>query len=124
MRQLLLNLVQNGIAAAEEAGRRPSVRLTAERQGNRVVLASRTTASGIPPELNERVFDLFYSTRKGGTGLGLAIARRIARAHDGELELVSTPGEGTRALVSLPAAPARLRAQSAPALERGVAHSG
>ena len=52
MRQLLLNLVQNGIAAAEEAGRRPSVRLTAERQGNRVVLAVEDNGAGIPPELH------------------------------------------------------------------------
>jgi signal transduction histidine kinase len=122
MRQLLLNLVQNGIAAAEEAGRRPSVKLTAERQGSLVVLGVEDNGAGIPPELNERVFDLFYSTRRGGTGLGLAIARRIARAHDGELELQSTPGVGTRALVSLPAS-ARVRGQSAPALEPGVAAS-
>jgi signal transduction histidine kinase len=124
MRQLLLNLIQNGVAAAEEAGRRPSVVLTAERDGGRVVLGVEDNGAGIAPELTERVFDLFYSTRKGGTGLGLAIARRIARAHDGEVELESTPGEGTRALVSLPAAPHRARSQGAPALEHGVASSG
>ena len=123
MRQLLLNLVQNGVAAAEDAGRRPCVRLSAERDGNRVVLGIEDNGVGIAPENTERVFDLFYSTRKGGTGLGLAIARRIARAHDGEVELESTPGEGTRALVWLPAAPARLRHQPAPALEHGVASS-
>ena len=123
MRQLLLNLVQNGVAAAEDAGRRPVVRLTAERDGNVVVLGVEDNGAGIAPELAERVFDLFYSTRKGGTGLGLAIARRIARAHDGEVELESTPGVGTRALVSLPASPARARQQPAPALEHGVASS-
>jgi signal transduction histidine kinase len=121
MRQLLLNLVQNGVAAAEDAGRRPVVRLTAERDGNLVVLGVEDNGAGIAPELAERVFDLFYSTRKGGTGLGLAIARRIARAHDGDVELESTPGEGTLARVSLPASPARLRHQPAPALEHGVA---
>jgi signal transduction histidine kinase len=123
MRQLLLNLVQNGVAAAEDAGRRPRVNLTAEYRGSRVVLGVEDNGAGIAPELTERVFDLFYSTRKGGTGLGLAIARRIARAHNGEVELDSTPGEGTRALVSLPASPSRLRHQSAPPLEQGVASS-
>ncbi|HEX2466514.1 MAG TPA: ATP-binding protein [Thermoanaerobaculia bacterium] len=123
MRQLLLNLVQNGVAAAEDAGRQPVVRLSAERDGNRVVLGIEDNGAGFAPELAERVFDLFYSTRKGGTGLGLAIARRIARAHDGEVELESTPGVGTRALVSLPASPARLRQQPAPTLEHGVASS-
>ena len=52
MRQLLLNRVQNGIAAAEEAGRRPNVRLTAERQGNRVVLGVEDNGVGFAPELN------------------------------------------------------------------------
>jgi signal transduction histidine kinase len=118
-----LNLVQNGVAAAEEAGRRPHVNLTAEMHGTRVVLGVEDNGAGIAPELTERVFDLFYSTRKGGTGLGLAIARRIARAHEGDVELDSTPGEGTKAMVSLPAAPARLRPQPAPALEQGVASS-
>jgi two-component system sensor histidine kinase FlrB len=88
-----------------------------------VVLGVEDNGAGIAPEATERVFDLFYSTRKGGTGLGLAIARRIARAHEGEVELVSRPGEGTKAMVSLPAMPARLRPQAAPALEQGVASS-
>jgi signal transduction histidine kinase len=124
MRQLLLNLVQNGLAAAEEAGRRPRIRLGAERQGGRVVLCVEDNGVGIAPELSDRVFELFYSTRKGGTGLGLAIARRIAHEHEGELALQSSPGEGTRALVSLPAAPGRPRAHGAPALQEGVAPSG
>jgi len=124
MRQLLLNLVQNGVAAAEEAGRLPSIELGADRQGGRVVVAVADNGAGIPPELADRVFDLFYSTRKGGTGLGLAIARRIAREHDGELELVSTPGVGTRALVSLPALAGRPRAELTPAMREGVASPG
>jgi signal transduction histidine kinase len=124
MRQLLLNLVQNGLAAAEEAGRRPRIQLSAERDGAGVVLGVEDNGLGIPPELAERVFELFYSTRKGGTGLGLAIARRIAHEHSGELALHSVPGQGTRALVSLPLAPGRLRGQPAPALEQGVAPSG
>jgi signal transduction histidine kinase len=124
MRQLLLNLVQNGLAAAEEAGRRPRIQLCAERQGGGVVLAVEDNGLGIAPELSERVFELFYSTRKGGTGLGLAIARRIAREHQGELALESAPGKGTRALVSLPVAAGRLRSQPAAALQEGVAESG
>ena len=59
---------------------------------------------GIPESERERIFDLFYSTRKGGTGLGLAIVRRIAHAHQGTVEVRSTPGEGTTVAISLPAA--------------------
>ncbi|MFP5286977.1 MAG: ATP-binding protein, partial [Thermoanaerobaculia bacterium] len=59
---------------------------------------------GIPPEEQGKVFDLFYSTKKGGTGLGLAIVDRIARAHEGQARVRSTPGEGTAVTVEIPAA--------------------
>ena len=60
---------------------------------------------GIAPADRERIFDVFYSTRKGGTGLGLAIVQRIATNHGGELEVESTPGEGTVVRLWLDAAP-------------------
>jgi two-component system sensor histidine kinase AtoS len=101
--QLLLNLVQNSLIAAEEAGRKPLVRLTAQRQGPSVLLEVADNGTGIPAEEQEKVFDLFYSTRKGGTGLGLAIVDRIARAHGGQMAVASTPGEGTVMTLELPA---------------------
>jgi signal transduction histidine kinase len=106
MTQLLLNLVSNAFAAAQEAGRVPLVRLSAGRQGGSVVLTVADNGAGIPEADLPRIFDVFYSTRKGGTGLGLAIVRRIARAHGGEVEVASTPGEGTTVTVTLPALPA------------------
>jgi signal transduction histidine kinase len=105
--QLLLNLVQNAVAAAEEAGRPPRVLLSARRgDGDRVALEVSDNGTGIAEEERRRIFDVFYSTRKGGTGLGLAIVERIVRNHDGELELDSVPGEGTTFRVLLPEAPA------------------
>jgi signal transduction histidine kinase len=104
MTQLLLNLAQNSLAAAAEAGRRPLIRLSASRQGGSVLLEVEDNGVGIPPEEQARVFDLFYSTKKGGTGLGLAIVDRIARAHEGRALVRSTPGEGTTITVELPAA--------------------
>ena len=77
--QLLLNLAYNGLAATEGVGRRPLLRLTARRRGGAAVLEVEDNGSGIPPEARERMFEIFYSTRKGGTGLGLAIVDRIAR---------------------------------------------
>jgi signal transduction histidine kinase len=104
--QLLLNLVQNAVAAAEEAGRPPRVLLSARRgDGDRVVLEVSDNGTGIAEEERRRIFDVFYSTRKGGTGLGLAIVERIVRNHDGELELDSVPGEGTTFRILLPEAP-------------------
>jgi signal transduction histidine kinase len=51
-----------------------------------------------------RIFDLFYSTRKGGTGLGLAVVQRIAQNHGGEVEVQSVVGDGTAVRVLLPSA--------------------
>jgi signal transduction histidine kinase len=116
MGQLLLNLMQNGIAAAEEAGRRPSIELGAERHGGRIALTVEDNGSGIGPEQREKVFEVFYSTRRGGTGLGLSIARRLALGHEAELSLHSRPGQGAVAKVLLPAARCRPAAAPQPAL--------
>ncbi|HEY8021458.1 MAG TPA: ATP-binding protein [Thermoanaerobaculia bacterium] len=115
MMQLLLNLAQNGLAAMEESGRQPVLRLLAYRHGSEVVLELVDNGVGIPVEEQPKIFDLFYSTRKGGTGLGLAIVERIAKAHGGRLELKSSPGAGTSVAVRLPAV-----APEAPARERAV----
>ncbi len=109
MRQLLLNLAQNALTAAEEVrrgdgGRRPRVVLAAERRGGWVDLLVEDDGRGIPPEDLDRIFDIFFSTQKGGTGLGLAIVDRIARNHGGTVEVTSEVGVGTTVRVSLPAA--------------------
>jgi signal transduction histidine kinase len=57
---------------------------------------------GIPEELRERIFEPLFSTRPEGTGLGLTISRRIAVAHGGELELLSSTPKGSSFRVSLP----------------------
>ena len=105
MSQLLLNLAQNSFAAVEEAGRRPVLKLSAYRQGTAVCLELEDNGAGMSAEEQAKIFDLFYSNRKGGTGLGLAIVERIARAHGGRIGVRSTPGEGTAVTVELPAAP-------------------
>jgi signal transduction histidine kinase len=105
MSQLLLNLAQNSFAAVEEAGRRPVLKLSAYRQGTAVCLELEDNGAGMSAEEQAKIFDLFYSNRKGGTGLGLAIVERIARAHGGSIGVRSTPGEGTAVTVELPALP-------------------
>ena len=103
MSQLLLNLAQNSFAAAEEARRRPVLKLSAYRQGTAVCLELEDNGAGMSAEEQAKIFDLFYSNRKGGTGLGLAIVERIARAHGGRIGVRSTQGEGTAVTVELPA---------------------
>src|SRR6185436_12055498 len=70
MNQLLLNLAQNALLAAEEADRTPILELSVHRQGPWVQLRVADNGAGIPPDEQPKIFDLFYSTRKGGTGRG------------------------------------------------------
>ncbi len=111
--QLLINLTQNALAAPE--GDEPAaVHLVARRAGTGVALEVTDNGAGIPEEEQKRIFDLFYSTRKGGTGLGLAIVKRIARAHGTDLEVESRPGAGTTMRLRLPLAAARPVSERAP----------
>jgi len=57
---------------------------------------------GIPADLSDRIFDPFFTTKPQGSGLGLPIVRKIVDAHDGRIDLASTPGRGTRFRVTLP----------------------
>ena len=56
----------------------------------------------MPPELKDRIFNPFFTTKAQGSGLGLAIVRKIVDAHDGRIDVSSAPGRGTRFTVTLP----------------------
>ena len=103
--QMLLNLVQNALAAAVEGGENPPrVELAVRRLDERLALEVRDNGPGIPAEERDRIFELFYSTRKGGTGLGLAIVQRIAGAHGAEIEIAEAEPRGTVIRIAFPAA--------------------
>src|SRR5947199_978576 len=103
MKQLLFNLAQNAFSAAEEAGPPPVRQPPAWRQGPAVCLEMADNGIGMTSEEQAKIFDLFYSNRKGGTGLGLAIVDRIVRAHGGRVGVRSAKGVGTTVIVELPA---------------------
>lgn len=104
--QLLLNLVQNALAASDSDEDRGAaeVRLGVGRESGLVVFEVEDRGSGMSNDVQSQMFDLFYSTRKGGTGLGLPVVRRIAEAHHADLTVVSRPGEGTLIRLALPEA--------------------
>ncbi|MEM6455524.1 MAG: ATP-binding protein, partial [Acidobacteriota bacterium] len=109
MNQLLLNLIQNALGAIVDARDREGpdgparglLRLCAVDHGPepRVALAVIDDGGGIPEADRARIFEAFYSTRKGGTGLGLAVVQRIANTHGAEIEVESVEGEGTTVAV-------------------------
>jgi hypothetical protein len=62
------------------------------------------TGPGIPPELRDKVFRLYFTTKKDGSGIGLAMTFRIVQLHDGTIDFSSEPGKGTTFVVRLPTA--------------------
>jgi signal transduction histidine kinase len=66
------------------------------------VFSVRDTGRGIPPEVERRLFDPFFSTKEGGTGLGLSIASRIVEKHGGTLRYVTAMNRGTTFEIVLP----------------------
>jgi len=107
IKQVLINLMINGVDAMEQADRRV-LEIEVEAQGNWVAIAVRDTGHGISPDKLSRVFDPFYTTKPvdRGTGLGLSVCLGIVRQHHGEISVNSVPGEGTTFRVLLPLAKA------------------
>jgi two-component system sensor histidine kinase HydH len=69
-----------------------------------VEIEVRDSGPGVAPEVRDRIFEPFFSTKTSGSGLGLALVKKIAEDHGGGVTLESTPGEPTRARLWLPAA--------------------
>lgn len=91
LKQVLLNLVQNALQAVPT--RQGQVVLETARQNARIIVRIRDNGPGIPPELQERIFDPFYTTKEHGTGLGLTICRQLIKAHGGQIRIDSQPGQ-------------------------------
>lgn len=95
----LVSLLENAVQACGTEG---EVCLSVGTDGNRLGFTVRDTGRGIAPEIQERLFEPFFTTRDEGTGLGLAIARGVARVHGGDIECVSAPGAGSQFTLRLP----------------------
>lgn len=101
--QVITNLVQNGIEAAQGAQRRPAVRIAITAEGRReIALTIDDNGPGVEESLRERIFEPYVSTKAEGTGLGLAIVQTIVHEHGGEMSCGDAPGGGARFRVVLP----------------------
>jgi signal transduction histidine kinase len=106
--QVFTNLILNAYEAMRGAGH-VTIRATPTRMeesgigrdGVRIEVAD--TGPGIPADVKDKVFDLFFTTKAKGSGLGLAIVRRIVNAHDGQLDLRTSP-RGATIRITLPVA--------------------
>ena len=105
IQQTLFNLIQNSIQAMPKGGRiYITTQSTQTLAGQGIEIEIRDTGIGIPPEIQERVFDAYFTTKEseGGMGLGLALAHQIITAHQGRIELKSQVGMGTAFQLHLP----------------------
>lgn len=103
LQEVLLNLLNNAAEAMPDGGRL-DLRVWQDGTSGPVKVRIADTGPGIDPEVVERVFESFVTTRDlgSGTGLGLAIVRDIMRSHSGTVELTSNNGHGTAAVLSFP----------------------
>jgi len=123
IQQVLLNLLVNARQAMPRGGQ-ILIRLRRNDATNSVDMVIRDSGAGIEPEKLRRIFEPFFSTKKGpdatgkgGAGLGLAACRNIIEAHHGRILVQSTVGKGTAFTIRLPVAPTKKPAPLSPKSE-------
>lgn len=102
LQEVLVNLVHNAADAMPSGG---LIRLVAGAENGCATLHVVDDGTGIPPEVREKLFRPFFTTKTRGTGLGLAISKKIVDAHGGRMEIGGVPGKGTDVGITLPKEP-------------------
>lgn len=112
VKQAVLNLMINAMQAMPEQG--GEIILSVRQEAGRTLIDVTDTGRGIAAEALPRIFDAYYSTKRGGTGLGLAIARRIVQEHGGQISVVSEQGKGSIFTLEFPPVPSPAPAVAEP----------
>ncbi|HEB10325.1 MAG TPA: PAS domain S-box protein [Spirochaetales bacterium] len=104
LEQVVINLLQNACQALPNVERSIFVATRYDKKNREIILEIRDEGVGIPPESILKIKDPFFTTRRdtGGSGLGLSVSSAIIEEHGGSLNYFSKPGQGTRAIVTLP----------------------
>lgn len=100
LRQVLLNIIINALESMPSGG----VVTASVRQEEQVIIDICDTGPGIPEALQQRIFDMHFTTKNTGTGIGLYVARSVVNEHGGTITLRSSLGEGTCFTISIPIA--------------------
>ncbi len=99
MEQVLLNLIKNAMEATDEKGR---ITVSTGSRDQQVWFSVQDTGRGMPPEVLDKIFHPFFTTKDKGTGLGLAVIHKIITDHRGTITVESAAGEGSTFTVRLP----------------------
>jgi PAS domain S-box-containing protein len=102
LQQVFVNLMRNALEAMPGGGR---VELSARQAEEGIEIAFADTGVGIDPDLIDKIFDLYVTTKSKGSGIGLSVVYRIVQLHGGEITVESRKGEGARFVVRLPQVP-------------------
>jgi signal transduction histidine kinase len=99
LKQAFFNIMVNAIEAMPEGG---TLRLEASLKGDDAEIRIADTGHGIPQDVKEKIYDLYFTTKDGGSGIGLAMTYRIVQLHDGTIDFASEPGQGTTFVLRFP----------------------
>ena len=99
LNQVLVNLIKNALEATETGDR---IVLATGSQDEQVWFSIQDTGKGMTPEVKEKIFHPFFTTKDKGTGLGLAVIHKIITDHNGTIEVETAPGEGSTFTIRLP----------------------
>ncbi|HVM45310.1 MAG TPA: ATP-binding protein [Candidatus Thermoplasmatota archaeon] len=105
LQQVVINLLENAVEASRAPAEPVGLDIGHDEARGVVVLRVQDRGVGIPPEVQARMFEPLFTTRRNGTGLGLSIVRRIVEEHRGSIACESVVGVGTTFTIELPAAP-------------------
>ena len=113
--RVLLNMVANAcdataekrLAVGDDDSYEPTMWLTTRRGEDEITISIKDNGSGMPPEVIEKIFNPFFTTKPTdkGTGLGLSISNDIIRHHGGAIRVESQPGEFTEMVIQIPSEP-------------------
>lgn len=100
MQQVFMNLVQNAIEAVDQGGH---IKITVTKTGiEEVEFTITDNGAGIPESIRNRIFNLYFTTKRKGTGIGLSLVQRIVNDHGGVIEVESEEGKGTSFILRIP----------------------
>jgi signal transduction histidine kinase len=101
IKHAVLNVVLNGVQAMSNGG---TLRVRAHRDDAAAIIEVHDQGGGIAPEIRDKVFNLYFTTKQAGSGIGLAMSYRVAQLHNGALDFVTEMGSGTTFRLALPLA--------------------
>jgi hypothetical protein len=99
LQQAIVNIVANGIEAMPNGG---LLKVEVEKSGGECAVVVSDTGAGIPESVRDKVFDLYFTTKKNGSGLGLPMAFQTVQLHGGTIDVESQPGKGATFHLRLP----------------------